>query len=59
MDKVLKAITMIQKKFKEDKKWGGYIKCPQCGNKLSYSIAKSNKHIWGNCETTDCLKWMM
>lgn len=36
----------------------GVVECPQCKGKLHYSIAGSNGHLWGNCETADCLSWM-
>jgi len=56
---VLAAIAAIQKK--EGKKRGvvGTIECPVCGKSLKYSIAASNGHVWGKCETTNCLAWMM
>lgn len=51
----VKAIVLIKK----EKKAAGHIECPKCKAKLSYSVAKSNGHIWGQCETKDCLVWMM
>lgn len=36
----------------------GFIKCPKCGSKLNYSIASINGHLWGECETENCLSWM-
>lgn len=37
----------------------GTIKCPKCGNKLHYAISGYNNHFHGNCETENCLAWMM
>ena len=36
----------------------GQIVCPACGGTLKYSRAGYNGHIWGKCETVDCLAWM-
>lgn len=35
----------------------GIIECPKCGGKLHYTRA-SNGHVWGKCETENCLSWM-
>lgn len=34
------------------------VECPKCKGKLHISVANVNKHVWGKCETTDCLSWM-
>lgn len=36
----------------------GSIKCPKCDSTLHYSISSYNGHIWGKCETNNCLGWM-
>jgi len=54
MDAVAKAISEIRK----TKQQSGHVKCPTCSNKLHFSIAKSNGHLWGKCETDKCLSWM-
>ncbi len=37
----------------------GAIACPSCeGGTLRYSVAGYNGHIWGNCSTPGCAKWM-
>ena len=36
----------------------GTIKCPACGSKLNYSVSSFNGHLWGTCETAECLRWM-
>lgn len=34
------------------------IECPCCKGKLHLSIAASNGHVWGKCETAGCLSWI-
>lgn len=53
------AIGIIQDKYKKDNKLMDIIECPKCNKKLHYTISKSNGHIWGKCETKDCLIWAM
>ncbi len=36
----------------------GVIECPLCKGKLHYTVAACNGHIWGKCETENCLSWM-
>jgi hypothetical protein len=36
----------------------GYVKCPQCGQRLSFRRAQSNGHIHAACETGGCVSWM-
>lgn len=51
----------IQNKIKEEHKgtdWAGVIDCPVCKGKLHVSHAKCNGHVWGKCETEDCVSWM-
>lgn len=37
----------------------GKITCPLCQGTLSYTVSAFNDHIRGQCETEDCLSWMM
>ena len=37
---------------------GGVKVCPKCGNNLHFS-QRDNGHVWGKCETKDCLEWGM
>lgn len=55
---VTTALILIREK--EGKKRGiiGQVKCPRCHGILHYSIASSNGHVWGSCETEDCLHWI-
>jgi hypothetical protein len=34
------------------------VECPVCKGKLTMTHAAYNGHVWGNCETADCLSWM-
>jgi len=36
----------------------GTVECPACKGKLHYSVAGVNGHLWGSCETPECLSWM-
>ncbi len=38
---------------------GGDVECPKCKGRLNYTVAASNGHLWGKCETDGCLAWMM
>lgn len=46
------------KRIRATKQNQGTIECPICQKKLGFSVAKSNGHIWGRCETAGCLAWM-
>jgi hypothetical protein len=64
------AISQIREKHKIPIKWGvqsndktksaaGTIICPRCKGTLNYSVSGHNGHIWGKCDTDNCLGWMM
>lgn len=37
----------------------GDLPCPTgCGGILHYSVAAYNGHIWANCSTPNCVRWM-
>jgi hypothetical protein len=36
----------------------GSVECPMCGGKLHFTVARSNGHVHGHCETRLCLIWM-
>lgn len=59
INNVVSAILEITNKYEEDKQLLGSITCPECGGELCYTIASSNKHIWGTCKTKNCLSWVM
>ena len=55
---MIKTITEIREKHGDKTGVRGNIDCPVCGKRLFYVI-HGNGHIWGNCETEGCLRWMM
>lgn len=34
------------------------VECPVCKGRLLLSIARSNSHVWGKCETLNCVQWI-
>lgn len=54
---VLAAIAPWRKKYKNEG-FQEVIECPACKGRLHLSIAACNGHVWGRCETPDCVKWM-
>lgn len=70
MNFVISAIKIINKKHNntpqyefpvsnKNKGTKGEIECPKCKGKLHYTISGYNGHVWGKCETENCLAWMM
>jgi transcriptional regulator with XRE-family HTH domain len=54
-----KYLSQAIKKIKEIKdKNISIIECPKCGKSLHFSKNELNGHIWGKCETKDCLGWI-
>ncbi len=51
------ALEKIQNKIKETGKRQGFIICPICNKRLFFD-KHTNGHIWGKCETINCLSWM-
>ncbi len=58
--KFLTTIPLIKKVKQEHKgkDWAGVVVCPVCGGKLHVTHSSFNGHVWGNCETENCLSWM-
>ncbi len=59
--KEMTDLNPILLKIKKEHKGKGHqcvIECPRCKGKLHLSHAASNGHIWGKCETEDCMAWM-
>ena len=67
---VVSAIKEINKKHNntpqheypipgQNKPVNSEIVCPKCKGRLWYSISGYNGHVWGKCNTKDCLVWMM
>lgn len=40
------------------KDWQGVVECPVCKGKLHMTHSAYNGHVWGKCETEDCLSWI-
>lgn len=55
----IEQTTAAIRAIRETKQSQGTVPCPRCEGKLGFSVAKSNGHIWGKCETKGCLSWMM
>lgn len=53
------AIKAIRADASDKNRSAGQVECPKCKGLLGYSIARSNGHIHGRCETSGCLAWMM
>ena len=53
-----KAMELCRIDAKGERGIEGTIECPACKGTLHYSIAGTNGHMWGRCETKDCLTWM-
>jgi len=34
------------------------VECPVCKGRLHLSQSAYNGHVWGKCETADCVSWM-
>ena len=51
---VLEALRAISAKSGGE----GEIPCPDCAGRPRWTRDPSNGHVWGQCETDDCLRWM-
>jgi hypothetical protein len=58
-NKSFKGMCEAIKLIKETKKQHGTINCPVCGKKLGFTVSGYNGHIHGQCESDNCLAWMM
>ena len=60
LQKTLTAMKIVPeiKKLYKDKNWNGTRECPVCKGVLHLSHAAINGHVWGKCETADCVEWM-
>lgn len=56
---ILQCIEIMQKKHPKMVNAREIIECPACGGKLAMIKNSFNGHIWGECETKDCLAWGM
>lgn len=51
---VLEALRAIRAEPGDE----GAIECPECAGRLRWTRDPSNGHVWGQCATDDCLRWM-
>ena len=51
-------LSMRIKTEHKGKNWAGIEECPVCLGKLHLSHSASNGHVWGKCETKDCVSWI-
>lgn len=58
MNIVGKAMTACREHAGGKRGVRGSVECPACKGKLHYSVAAYNGHLWGKCETPECLSWM-
>ena len=50
-------VANIKEKHKGEN-WSGTVECPVCKGKLHLKHTGYNSHVWGKCETENCLSWM-
>lgn len=53
----LPLIAAMKKKYRK-KDAQEVVECPVCKGNLHLSISGYNGHVWGKCETENCLAWM-
>lgn len=56
--KLLDPLIRDFKKKHKGKSASEVLECPICKGKLHLSIAAVNGHVWGKCETENCVAWM-
>ena len=54
----LQAASEWRVKGKPPKDRTGVVECPICKGQLHLSQSAYNGHVWGKCETADCIAWM-
>ncbi len=58
MLRFIKALEAINKLVGKQRGVSGRLDCPNCGKGLRYSVAASNGHKSGRCETKDCVNFI-
>lgn len=59
IQRIAVARTAIVKATGGKRGLSGEIPCPCCdGGIIDYTVAGSNGHIWANCSTKGCVRWM-
>ncbi len=57
MKKTLPLVARVKAEHKGES-WHGTEPCPVCGGVLHLTHAACNGHVWGRCETEECVSWM-
>lgn len=57
MKATMPLISRIKKEH-HGTNWRGTEPCPICNGQLHMMHSALNGHVWGKCETKDCLSWM-
>ena len=58
-EKATPLIAMMKEKYMRKGESGKEtVECPVCKGFLTMSISSYNWHVWGHCQTKDCLSWM-
>lgn len=59
MKRMMATLPLIDKIKKEHRgeNWRGIVECPHCKGKLHLEHHLPNGHVWGKCETENCLNW--
>lgn len=57
LKKALDAVRPLRKVYKGQDA-SGVISCPICNGKLHWRIVAYRGHMWGRCETPDCVNWI-
>lgn len=52
------GVTAKVKREHAGREWKGAEPCPVCGGVLHMTHSAFNGHVWGKCETPDCVSWM-
>lgn len=52
------AVVNEIRRVHKGENWAGTVDCPVCGGRLHLRHAAINGHIWGNCDTEGCLRWI-
>lgn len=59
LERLRTCMTAIRAKHGKARGLRGAMPCPTgCGGTLQYSIAGVNGHVWGQCSTPGCARWM-
>lgn len=57
--KIKACLAAIREKHGKARGLADEMPCPTgCGGTLHYSIAATNGHVWGQCSTEGCAKWI-